>query len=114
VLKKGGVLVISTLEQNNMCGFYSDRELRTWITGILGEQAQASARLQRDGFIWGDTGRWHEYGIAIMTDDWIAKRFEAAGIHYRGTKRAAHSKSQHYKYGVKNGPAENPPPAARG
>lgn len=104
ILRKGGILIISILEQSNMANFYSNnKKQRDWITKILGQQEEAISKLQKEGFVWGDTRRWHEYGIAIISDNWIAKCFEATGIQYRGTKRGTHKGTQNYKFGVKVG-----------
>jgi len=101
IIQKGGVLIISTLELSNMVNFYSNEQQRDWITKILGQQKEATSKLKKEDFIWGDTGRWHEYGIAIINDNWIAKSFEAVGIQYRDTNRGEHRGTQNYKFGVK-------------
>lgn len=102
VLENDGVLIVSVLEKQNMENFYANQNQKAWISRILGPQEEAAARLRDNGFVWGDTGRWHEYGIAIMDDDWIAARFDAAGIKYLGTRRGEHRGTQNYKFGVKN------------
>ena len=101
ILKKGGILIISTLEQRNMVKFYAKEKQRNWITKILGSQEEATSKLNEKDFIWGYTGRWHEYGIAITNDNWIAKSFEMIGIQYHGTNQNELRGSQNYKIGVK-------------
>ncbi len=101
ILKKQGVLIISVLEQTDMNKFYTNEKQRDWITKILGQQEEATSILKKDGFVWGDTRRWHEYGVAIVSDHWVVNNFEEIGIEYRGTKRGTHRGSQNYKFGVK-------------
>ncbi len=101
ILRKGGMLIISTLDQSEMVKYYSNAQQRDWITKILGQQEEATFKLEKEGFIWGDSGRWHEYGIAITDDNWITKSFEAAGVQYRGTNRGEHRGTHNYKFGVK-------------
>lgn len=101
VLADGGMLVVSTLEQDNMEKFYANDAQREWITNILGRREDAIARLEETGFVWGDTGRWPDYGIAITEDRWIAMRFEENGVDFGGSKRGAHAGTQNYKYGVR-------------
>jgi 2-polyprenyl-3-methyl-5-hydroxy-6-metoxy-1,4-benzoquinol methylase len=101
ILRKNGVLVISILDQGHLARYYSNEKQKDWITKILGGQEQATSKLQQEGFVWGPTGRWHEYGIAITNDDWIARHLDDAGIQYRGSKKGAHRGTQSYNFGVK-------------
>jgi 2-polyprenyl-3-methyl-5-hydroxy-6-metoxy-1,4-benzoquinol methylase len=101
ILSTGGILVISTLEQSDMAKLYSNPLQVEWVTKILGEPEQATSKLEKEGFIWGDTGRWHEYGIAIASDKWIANSFKKNGIQYQGTNRGEHRGTQNYNFGVK-------------
>jgi|SRR6056297_614701 len=101
ILSDGGMLIVSVLEEDDLKKFYSNESQREWITKILGPQEDAISTLRKDGFVWGDTGRWHEYGIAVMNDGWIARQFEASGLEYRGTRRGAHRGTQNYKIGYK-------------
>jgi 2-polyprenyl-3-methyl-5-hydroxy-6-metoxy-1,4-benzoquinol methylase len=101
LLSPGGVLVVSVLELEEMNRFYANAAQKAWIEGILGAREHATAVLQRDGFVWGDTGRWHEYGIAVMQDSWISAAFEQVGIRYGGSQRGEHHGSHNYKYGTR-------------
>lgn len=101
ILAKGGVLIISVLEENEMNKFYSNDAQTKWITDILGKQEKALETLHKNGFVWGDTGRWHQYGIAIMNNNWISDRFADNGLTYQGTKTGKHMGTHNYKYGVK-------------
>lgn len=101
VLAKDGVLVVSVLQLPEMQKFYSNDDQRPWITKILGEEQEALNRLEDSGFYWGGTGRWPEYGIAIMTEDWIIERFASIGIEFRESRRREVAGSQNYKVGVK-------------
>ncbi|GEM_PF-885390 len=101
VLGPRGVLVISTLERSNMDQFYASDRKGKWIEGVLGPHDEAASQLDEAGFIWGDTGRWHEYGIAITTDAWITTRFQELDLDLLGTKYGQHQESHNYKFGVK-------------
>lgn len=101
LLSKDGVLIVSILELAEMNKFYGNETQRKWISKILGEESYAKEQLDREGFIWGDTKRWHEYGITIMTDDWIAKTLQNLDMNYRSTKRTVKKGSQNYKVAIK-------------
>ena len=102
ILGRNGLIIISVLEKNNMDSFYKNREQRDWITKILGKKEDAESKLQDEGFLWGCNNRWHEYGIAIIKDNWIIRHFEEIGIKFLGTKQSAHMVGTlSFKCGVK-------------
>ena len=85
-----------------MDSFYCNENQKTWITEILGQQEEAEARLKDADFVWGCNDRWHEYGLAVINDNWIVKHFREAGIKFKGTKQAAHMVGAlNFKCGVK-------------
>ena len=101
VLKPGGVLVISVLHAQEVRRLYAREETRAWIAGLLGEPGTALAQLERDGFIWRDTRRWDNYGIAAMTPAWLERRFKEAGLVYLATRRRERSDTHSYPVGRK-------------
>lgn len=101
ILKKNGLIVISVLEEAEMREFFATPKQREWITKILGDESLASAELNEKGFIWGDTNRWDNYGIAIMKNDWIRKEFDDVGINFVLSAMEEHAGSQNYKFGLK-------------
>lgn len=102
VLSRNGVMVISVLEKNELDKFYDNNEKQQkWISGILGEKEHALSVLKKEGFLWGKTGKWNEYGIAIMEEEWISKAFKEVGVSFKGSKKRTVKGSQNYKYGVK-------------
>ncbi|MFK7830387.1 MAG: class I SAM-dependent methyltransferase [Congregibacter sp.] len=101
VLAPGGVLVVSVLEKGEMDKYYANADMLAWIQSILGEYDTAIATLAEKGFVWGDTRRWADYGIAIMNDNWLKSSFDQNGIELRATKRREVPGSHHYKLGVK-------------
>ncbi|GGX48197.1 hypothetical protein GCM10007385_15030 [Tateyamaria omphalii] len=79
-LKPGGIAVISVLTERQMESFYTRQNTTNWITRILGPRKDADKTLAEKGFVWGDTGRWDNYGIAITSQDWLHKLFDEAGL----------------------------------
>lgn len=102
VTKPGGLVITSVLERPEMEKFYSRTEKqKEWITGILGPLDKASATLDAKGFVWGDTGRWKDYGIAIMTNEWVRDLFAKEGLDLLASTRTTNPGSQNYKVGLK-------------
>ena len=102
ILKPGGVIVLSVLEQPELEKFYKTEEQKKWITGILGNLDDAVERLNTgSGFIWGDTKRWDNYGITVMRSEWMENLYHENGLLYKGSFRSALPGSQNYKVGLK-------------
>ncbi|MEM7238935.1 MAG: class I SAM-dependent methyltransferase [Pseudomonadota bacterium] len=97
LLKPGGVLLISVLQARELSTYYEAEATRAWITGILGERRDAEATLDQDGFVWGDTRRWDNYGITIVSDAWLERAFSDIGV----ALATSSSGAQNYKLGIK-------------
>ncbi|MEM9369778.1 MAG: class I SAM-dependent methyltransferase [Pseudomonadota bacterium] len=97
ILKPGGVLLISVLQQKTLDSYYHNEGTRSWITTIIGDRAEAVATFEEQGFVWGDTRRWDNYGIAIISDAWIGRTFSEIGLE----PAASSVGSQSYKLAVK-------------
>jgi len=78
ILSPTGLMIISVLELNKMEEFYSSQEHRAWIEKILGSEEDAKKVLFHKNFVWGDSKRWDNYGIAIMNDVWLKTRISAS------------------------------------
>jgi len=102
VLKPNGKLIISVLELNEMKKFYSNEKQREWIEKILGSQEKAEQVLSRDNFVWGDTKRWDNYGIAITNDTWLNDNLNYMSANLIGIYRTKEAGSQNYKVITKN------------
>lgn len=97
VLSPDGWLIVSVLEQKEMDKFYSNPNQSEWIEKILGSQDYASRILRQNNFVWGDTKRWDNYGIAIMNDAWLCETLSSLDAQLVDTYRTNHSGSQNYK-----------------
>jgi len=96
-LSPNGLLVISVLEKNEMDKFYSNPTQKNWIEKILGDKETSSNMLSENGFVWGDTKRWDNYGIAIMSDKWLNKTLNQLNSKLIGSHRIKLEGSQNYK-----------------
>ena len=97
VLSPDGLLIISVLEQGEMEKFYSNVKQKGWIEKVLGGQGEAEQRLKQNNFVWGDTKRWDNYGIAIMNDVWLNHTLSSFGAELVGAYRTNEAGSQNYK-----------------
>ena len=97
VLSPSGIIIISVLELKEMKKFYSNEKQREWIEKILGSQDEAEKVLSRDNFVWGDTKRWDNYGIAIMSDAWLNDNLTNMSAKLVDTYRTQDAGSQNYK-----------------
>ena len=102
VLSPKGLLIVSVLELNEMEKFYSNQKQREWIEKILGSQEDATRVLMENNFVWGDTKRWDNYGIAIMNDCWLNNHLANIGAKLADTYRTGTARSQNYKIISKN------------
>ena len=102
VLSLEGMLIVSVLELKEMEKFYSNQKQREWIEKILGTQEEATKMLTEKNFVWGDTKRWDNYGIAIMNDSWLEDHLSTIGAKLIDTYRSGAAGSQNYKIIVKN------------
>lgn len=76
ILRPGGIFLGTTLSEHNLTKMYN--HTREWITGITGPEEEAHAVLRENGFVYGSTGRWTDYGIAFITKEWVAKHWAPA------------------------------------
>lgn len=84
VTKPGGLFFGTTLGPARYEGFRRTPESRSWIDGVLGAPETVRATLAQGGVVYGPTGRWPDYGVAILPEgraarDW-APAFEIAGV----------------------------------
>lgn len=100
-VKSGGIVITSVLERSEMEKFYASDTQKEWITNILGHKEDASLELSEKGFIWGDTHRWDNYGIAIMTPEWIEELFASCDLKLTRVDAKQHAGGQPFKIGIK-------------
>jgi len=97
VLSPDGLLIVSVLEQGEMEKFYSNVKQQEWIEKVLGDRGEAEQRLKQNNFVWGDTKRWDNYGIAIMNESWLTDTLSSFGAELVGAYRTNEAGSQNYK-----------------
>jgi len=97
VISPLGIIVISVLEQPELEKFYSNPKQTDWITKIMGDLGVARSTLLKNGFVWGDTHRWDNYGIAVMNDQWLTSKLSAMNAELLGSFRTNENGSQNYK-----------------
>ena len=97
VLSPDGLLIISVLEQVEMEKFYSNAKQKDWIEKVLGSQGEAEQGLRQNNFVWGDTKRWDNYGMAIMNDSWLTDTLSSFGAELVGAYRTNEAGTQNYK-----------------
>ena len=85
------------LEQGEMQKFYSNMKQKEWIEKVLGGQRETEQSLLQNNFVWGDTKRWDNYGIAIMNESWLSDTLSSLGAELVGAYRTNEAGSQNYK-----------------
>jgi hypothetical protein len=63
----------------------------------MGDLGVARSTLLKNGFVWGDTHRWDNYGIAVMNDQWLISKLSAMNAELLGSFRTNENGSQNYK-----------------
>ena len=102
ILSSSGILIISVLDIDKMLAFYSDEKTSGWIQKLLGSQEEAREALLKKNFIWGETKKWDNYGIAIMNDSWLDANLANMSAKLDNSYRHQMTGSQDYKIIVKN------------
>jgi 2-polyprenyl-3-methyl-5-hydroxy-6-metoxy-1,4-benzoquinol methylase len=75
LLRSGGLLIATTLGLRHLDTWLADEKQRSWITGIVGEDARE--RLLRGEFVFGSTRRWPDYGTAFLPQGWVAAHWRS-------------------------------------
>ncbi|WP_417467442.1 class I SAM-dependent methyltransferase [Maricaulis sp.] len=96
VLAPGGVAIGSTLNHNNLTTLYERDVQRAWAKKVLGEETEVKARFESDGFLYGATNKWADYGLTICADHWLEKTWLELGLRRTHTFTGKHSGSQQY------------------
>jgi ubiquinone/menaquinone biosynthesis C-methylase UbiE len=102
-LKTDGVVILSVLDRSDLDRFYSKQA--EWAEKVLGAPEDAYARLEAEGFVWADTKRWADYGIAVMSPDWMRGSMNEVGLDLVQSEKSTLGTSQTYMVGVKRGSA---------
>ncbi len=66
--KAGGLFIATTMGLRNLQILYKKQE--AWLTGVLGPRSVAEESLRAGGFVFGPTGRWQDYGLAFVPENW--------------------------------------------
>lgn len=94
VLTAEGVVVASVLDTESTHRFYSNPRQRSWITGVLGDADALASTLASSGFAWGSTQRWEDYGLAVVTEDWLQHNWGQLGLKPMLSQRGEHARAQ--------------------
>ena len=71
-LKSGGELLASFLDSAYLDKWVDRND--PWLEGIIGAGENALEEIKRTGFVYGHSRRIQDYGIAIISEDWIIKK----------------------------------------
>jgi 2-polyprenyl-3-methyl-5-hydroxy-6-metoxy-1,4-benzoquinol methylase len=86
VTKPSGLMFLTTLNPSHYDAWLRQEGTRTWITKILGDEASVRAGLTEGGFVYGPTGRWPDYGIALLPDTWAEEHWPGIGLDWLGKR----------------------------
>ncbi len=62
--------------------------------GVLGEESAVQARLAKGELVFGATGKWPDYGIAVMPEGWTAANWGRANLEVLGSRDDYHQQVQ--------------------
>jgi SAM-dependent methyltransferase len=85
VLAPGGLFIGTTLGPRRYRAWLEDPAYRDWIRGLLGEPEAVLAALAAGEFVYRATGRWDDYGIAVLPEGYAERHWSRwfAQIHTR-------------------------------
>lgn len=73
LLKPAGLFIATTLSESNLKNILQDDANSKWMTSILGDTTTCFSKLANDGFVYGPTSRWKDYGIAVINSNWLSR-----------------------------------------
>jgi SAM-dependent methyltransferase len=75
VTKCNGLIICTMISDTFLAKLtHGNDSYKDWFVSIFGDLDITIAKTRKDGFVWGSTGRkgtLSEYGLAIITDQWI-------------------------------------------
>lgn len=75
ILQPGGLFVGTSLSPRVYEGWLEDAAYRDWLVGLLGPADTVRARLSAGDFVYTSTGRWLDYGIALLPEDYVQQQW---------------------------------------
>ncbi|MFN2329742.1 MAG: class I SAM-dependent methyltransferase [Chromatocurvus sp.] len=78
ILSPGGLFVGTTLSLRTYRAWQEQASYRDWINGLLGSPDTVVASLARGEFVYARSGRWPDYGIALLPEDYVRGHWHPA------------------------------------
>lgn len=75
ILKPGGLFVGTTLSLRIYREWLEQDAYRQWISGLLGPPDTVLAALDSEAFVYASSGRWQDYGIAVLPDNYVRQHW---------------------------------------
>jgi ubiquinone/menaquinone biosynthesis C-methylase UbiE len=86
VMRKGGLLLATTLSQRHFETAMASETTQAWLSRILPDADYVRKRLSEGKFVHGDTRRWAGYGMTYIAESWVAAHwapeFEVVSTRY--------------------------------
>ncbi len=76
ILRPGGLFVGTSLSLRTYRTWLEQPAYRTWITGLLGAPEAVMASLANREFVYAKSGRWTDYGIALLPEDYVQQHWQ--------------------------------------
>lgn len=76
ILAPGGLFVGTTLSLRTYRSWLEQAAYRDWITGLLGAPEAVLASLANREFVYARSGRWTDYGIALLPEDYVRQHWQ--------------------------------------
>lgn len=73
-------LFLTTLSNLHLDNWLKNEEQARWIERVVGNPSSVKSLLNSGEFVFGPTGRWPEYGIALLPADWAMKNWPKIGL----------------------------------
>lgn len=80
MLRPGGIFIGTTLGKSHYELWSKNPRQRAWITALVGKPREFRRKLRNGRFIFASTGRWKDYGIAILSEEWPEQHWPAFGL----------------------------------
>lgn len=75
VLRPGGEFIGTTLTASHVRQYQRSAETKTWASSVLGDLDDVVKDVESGSFRYGATGRWTDYGLAVVPLEWTANRW---------------------------------------
>jgi len=78
ILSPGGLFVGTTLSLRTYRAWQEQASYRDWINGLLGSPDTVLASLANAEFVYARSGRWPDYGIALLPEGYVRAHWHPA------------------------------------